>query len=220
MVSGYNHNVKYQGEVFHVQTEDSGLQNPHIKTHVFIGGTIVATERQSYAELVGREDLRAHLTELMQAQHKAVLKELIHGAYDGSIKALRGHAATLDGPAPINLPQGQARSSFARQSAPEPEPETQQMPPPRRVPPPIPVAADAARPAFAAPPPSANYVKPPAAPLAVPSRPIPPEEQGYAEAELIEADDQSVDSLFASLISEKTLDEVILSYLGQNKPKP
>ncbi len=41
MVPGFNHNVKYKGQVFHVQTEDSGVENPHIITHLFLGGNIV-----------------------------------------------------------------------------------------------------------------------------------------------------------------------------------
>ena len=38
MIPGYNHNVKYKEGVYHIQTEDSGLDNPHIITHLFIGG--------------------------------------------------------------------------------------------------------------------------------------------------------------------------------------
>src|SRR6187549_1921105 len=32
---GFNNNVKYNGLVFHIQTEDSGLDRPHIITHCF-----------------------------------------------------------------------------------------------------------------------------------------------------------------------------------------
>jgi hypothetical protein len=35
---GFNNNVKYEGNVFHVQTEDSGLDAPHIITHLFADG--------------------------------------------------------------------------------------------------------------------------------------------------------------------------------------
>jgi hypothetical protein len=38
-VTGFNHNIKYKGKVYHVQTEDSGVNNPHIITHLFVGGT-------------------------------------------------------------------------------------------------------------------------------------------------------------------------------------
>jgi hypothetical protein len=227
MVSGYNHNVKYQDLVFHVQTEDSGVQHPRVITHIFIGGTIVASVKTPYDAEVSRPDLKTYLTELMQTQHKSMLKGLIHGTYDAAIAQMRGFAAKLDGPQPLNVAAGQARSSFGRQSTPEP-PKKDEPPPHVPVAPRVAVT-DAARPDFShQPPPRARTPQsapqqqaqppqlPPRRPL--PKAPIPIEEQGYAEAQLIEADDQSVDSLFGNLISEKTLDEVILSFLGTDKP--
>ena len=47
-VLGYNHNVRYAGRLWHVQTEDSGVNNPHIFTHLFHDGTILATKRVDY----------------------------------------------------------------------------------------------------------------------------------------------------------------------------
>ncbi len=43
-VTGFNHNIKHKGKVYHVQTEDSGVNNPHIITHLFVGGNILAIE--------------------------------------------------------------------------------------------------------------------------------------------------------------------------------
>ena len=45
---GYNHNIRYNGRLYHVQTEDSGVNNPHIFTHLFHGGTILASHRSDY----------------------------------------------------------------------------------------------------------------------------------------------------------------------------
>src|SRR5882724_11426117 len=39
-ILGYNHNVRYRGLVFHVQTEDSGVASPHLFTHLFHTGVI------------------------------------------------------------------------------------------------------------------------------------------------------------------------------------
>jgi hypothetical protein len=71
-ILGYNHNVRHRGLVFHVQTEDSGIVNPHIFTHLFHGGTILATRKLVYDNGAADETVKA----LMQAQHKAVLKDL------------------------------------------------------------------------------------------------------------------------------------------------
>ena len=56
-VNGFNHNITHAGRVFHVQTEDSGVNNPNITTHLFVGGNILASKRTSYAELVKAENL-------------------------------------------------------------------------------------------------------------------------------------------------------------------
>jgi hypothetical protein len=79
---GFNHNVKHAGKSYHVQTEDSGTANPHVITHLFIGGNILSTKKTSYASLVGAEDCAAQVTRLMQAQHKEMLRELVRGAFD------------------------------------------------------------------------------------------------------------------------------------------
>jgi hypothetical protein len=86
---GYNHNVKYGGYIFHVQTEDSGPSNPHLFTHLFYEGSILASKRGQYEAEAPEDEVRA----LMQAQHKAILKELKQAAYDdriGRFFSLRG----------------------------------------------------------------------------------------------------------------------------------
>src|SRR6516162_3619254 len=80
-VLGYNHNVRYAERLWHVQTEDSGVQNPHVFTHLFHDGTILATKRLDYDPAL---DVLA-VQKLMQAQHKALLRELKAGAFDEKI---------------------------------------------------------------------------------------------------------------------------------------
>src|SRR5580692_6711530 len=81
MVVGFNHNIKHEGKVYHVQTEDSGVDNPHVITHLFVGGNILASKRASYQHLVGVADLEAQVRNLMEAQHKEMLRNLINGAF-------------------------------------------------------------------------------------------------------------------------------------------
>ena len=76
-ILGYNHNVKYRGIVFHVQTEDSGLGSPHLFTHLFHEGVIISTRKLVYDPGANEEAIKA----LMQAQHKAVMKDLMKGSY-------------------------------------------------------------------------------------------------------------------------------------------
>jgi len=75
---GYNHNVRYGGRILHVQTEDSGPANPHLFTHLFFEGSILATKRSHYEADEPEETVRS----LMQRQHKEILKELKQGLFD------------------------------------------------------------------------------------------------------------------------------------------
>ncbi|MDI6744740.1 MAG: hypothetical protein QMD07_05110 [Thermodesulfovibrionales bacterium] len=76
MLVGYNNNITYKGKVYHVQTEDSGLNNPIIVTLLYFKGTILASKKISYSHLIGIKDIKKSVRELMQEQHKAMLKEL------------------------------------------------------------------------------------------------------------------------------------------------
>lgn len=82
MVVGYNHNIMYKGEIFHVQTEDSGLSNPHIVTLIYRGGSIISSKKISYADIIKIENLDMVVTELMQDQHKEMLRRLKSGEFD------------------------------------------------------------------------------------------------------------------------------------------
>jgi hypothetical protein len=68
-VNGFNHNISHSGRVFHVQTEDSGINNPNIVTHLFVGGNILASRKTSYAELLKAENLQELVRQLMEDPH-------------------------------------------------------------------------------------------------------------------------------------------------------
>ncbi|MEM9693586.1 MAG: hypothetical protein AAGA56_13650 [Myxococcota bacterium] len=82
---GYNNNIPYQGNVYHVQTEDSGTKRPHVFTHLFAdGGRIIKTKKTSYAHLLegDPEDLPDRVRALMKEQHKAMVIALRDGELD------------------------------------------------------------------------------------------------------------------------------------------
>lgn len=159
MLPGYNHNINYKGVTFHIQTEDSGIENPHIITLLFIRGNIVARKKTSYADIIKHENLQDVVRELMQEQHKQMLRELKNGIYDN-------HPLVLQEFRQLGIT------------------------------------------------PSAE-LKPP-----VPSAPPMPREMKEKPAtktlELREGEDLRDEDIFgADIISDKSLDEVILSYLAQ-----
>lgn len=219
MVPGYNHNIKYKDVVYHVQTEDSGLNNPHVITHLFVGGNIIESRRTSYANLVSMDNVQSRIRDMMQDQHKSLLKGLIQGQFDDKLAARSVNAAHLNGPAPLNVDAGaQNRTSFGIGDRPVEAPPPMHPPPapvvpaPQATPPPLP-AAPRPHPAQAA-----TYEQPPASSFF--GNAPPPEK--VIQAETLERafernDIAAVDSIFGEdLISEKSLDEVILSYLAED----
>ena len=82
MVLGFNHNLMYKGEVFHVQTEDSGVANPHIVTLLYRGGVIISSKKTSYSDILKMDNLEVVVEELMKEQHKDMMRRLKTGEFD------------------------------------------------------------------------------------------------------------------------------------------
>ena len=82
MVLGYNHNVMYKGQVFHVQTEDSGVANPHVITLLYRGGMIVSSKKINYSDILKMDKLEVVVEELMKEQHKDMMRRLKAGDFD------------------------------------------------------------------------------------------------------------------------------------------
>ena len=175
-VTGFNHNIKHKGKVYHVQTEDSGASNPHIITHLFVGGNILATKKASYTDIVKSENLPELVRDMMEEQHKQMLRNLVNGTYDNVDRS-----ATAYQPGEL---ASEAAKVIAPVAAPKPVA-------------PMPLTM------LAPPPPPGPKILPP---------------EVVAARELKETPRENnigVETLFGEdLISEKSLDEVILSYLA------
>jgi hypothetical protein len=167
MVVGFNHNIKHKGKMYHIQTEDSGLENPHIITHLFVGGNILASKKTSYADIVAAENLAQVVRELMEEQHKEMLRNLINGVYDDIDSAYALQAQHYQ-PGQIHA---DGRKVEMRPGVQLPE-------------------------------------RPPA---------LPPEVLAARQAPAPTLRNDGAETLFGEdLISEKSLDEVILSYLAED----
>ncbi|HVZ30772.1 MAG TPA: hypothetical protein VG963_00015 [Polyangiaceae bacterium] len=99
---GFNNNVRYRGRRFHIQTEDSGVNRPHIITHLFAdGGHIIKTLRTDYSEHVGSADRPQLVHRLMREQHLAMALDLRDGRLDPTIdRLLAAPASAVQAPAP------------------------------------------------------------------------------------------------------------------------
>jgi hypothetical protein len=80
---GYNDNLEHRGQIYHVQTEDSGVRRPNLITHLFAdGGRIVTSTKTSYAELVDQPDQETKVRQLMRSQHLGMIEALRNGEID------------------------------------------------------------------------------------------------------------------------------------------
>jgi hypothetical protein len=83
---GFNNNIKFHEQTFHVQTEDSGLDQPHIITHLFAdGGRVIKSHKRSYADAVARTDVAEFVRGLMKSQHLEMVLLLREGRFDNVI---------------------------------------------------------------------------------------------------------------------------------------
>ncbi|APR78806.1 Hypothetical protein A7982_04153 [Minicystis rosea] len=119
---GFNNNVKYKGKLYHVQTEDSGLSQPHIITHLFTdGGRIIKSHKRGYADSVQRDDVALFVRSLMKGQHMEMVQQLRDGRFDPVIEGARGGGMeVLEHPPAVDIGQvggGKPRAPAAPEPA-------------------------------------------------------------------------------------------------------
>jgi hypothetical protein len=92
MITGFNTDVDSQGRVFHVQTEDKGLDNPVVESLVYCGGEIIESRRHSYADLTeAGECSEDEILMRMETQHQALIREIRNGGFDSEEPKPFGH---------------------------------------------------------------------------------------------------------------------------------
>jgi hypothetical protein len=100
MVAGFNHNIRYKGELFHVQTEDSGRANPHIVTLLYRGGTIIGSAKTGYADIIKTDELELVVESIMKEQHQQMMRRLKKGEFDARLFPSTPTTSPSEPPAP------------------------------------------------------------------------------------------------------------------------
>jgi hypothetical protein len=102
---GFNNNVKYKNQTFHIQTEDSGLDKPHVITHLFAdGGRIIKSHKRTYAEHVRRDDIAPFVRQLMKGQQLEMALALRDGRFDAIIEGrTMGGMEVLEHPPKVDV---------------------------------------------------------------------------------------------------------------------
>ena len=72
MITGFNTDIVYQGVTYHVQTEDKGIKTPLILSLVYDRGTILASKRSPYNDLLDGDFDEQELAARLQKQHQLI----------------------------------------------------------------------------------------------------------------------------------------------------
>ncbi len=109
MITGYNTDVRHRGMVFHVQTEDKGVNNPSIETLVYVGGQILHRRRSEYARLLKEGGGKDEILELLEAQHRTLIAEIRTGKLDAETESRIGPLA-----GPVETPKAEVADRGAQ----------------------------------------------------------------------------------------------------------
>jgi hypothetical protein len=128
MLTGYNTDFKYQGKVYHVQTEDGGLNSPYITSLLYFQGAILASRKTSYADILKADCLDDVVRDLMMEQHKQMIRALVQGKLDLNNAPHEATYTPTAAPEPAPAPP-KAAPAPVKQTAPPPKPAP---PPPKQ----------------------------------------------------------------------------------------
>ena len=82
MITGFNTDIEHEGVIYHVQTEDKGLDTPIILSLVYAGGTILASKRSPYEDLIAEGFSDEALAERLKRQHRLICAAIHSGRID------------------------------------------------------------------------------------------------------------------------------------------
>jgi hypothetical protein len=91
VITGFNTDIEHDGVVYHVQTEDKGLDSPIILSLVYVGGTILASKRSPYGDLIEQGFSDEVLAERLKRQHKLICAAINSGRIN-DLKKMGGRA--------------------------------------------------------------------------------------------------------------------------------
>ena len=87
MITGFNTDIERDGVVYHVQTEDKGLDSPLILSLVYTGGEILAAKRTPYDDLIATGFTDEALAERLKRQHRLICAAINAGRIE-ELKAM------------------------------------------------------------------------------------------------------------------------------------
>jgi len=103
VITGFNTDIEHDGVVYHVQTEDKGLDTPLILSLVYAGGAILASKRSRYEDLIESGFTDEALSERLSRQHRLICAAVHAGRIEDLKRMSAATAAELKRPATTEI---------------------------------------------------------------------------------------------------------------------
>lgn len=112
MITGFNTDIEHEGVVYHVQTEDKGLDSPLILSLVYSGGAILASKRSRYEDLIADGFDEEVLSQRLKRQHRLICAAINAGRLE-DLKRMGAKPEGVTGPlAPMTIaPQHEVKET-------------------------------------------------------------------------------------------------------------
>jgi hypothetical protein len=124
VITGFNTDIEHDGVVYHVQTEDKGLETPLILSLVYVGGAILASKRTLYQDLIAEGFSDEVLAERLKRQHRLICAAINSGRINDLKKmGAREDAATPTAPLPPPEPPPELETVVTTEPVVTPEPD-------------------------------------------------------------------------------------------------
>jgi hypothetical protein len=81
-MAGFNTEIKRLAAVFHVQTQDVGPSVRCVESLIYKSGKVLSSRKTDYTPFLASPQLQARVQQIMEDQHKAILREIADGKLD------------------------------------------------------------------------------------------------------------------------------------------
>jgi hypothetical protein len=89
MRTGFNTDVRHEGHLYHVQTEDRGEDNPILESLIYVGGTIIAKKLTPYSEQLSQGATEEGIASLLKRQHQVIIAAIKAGRIEDLVRHSR-----------------------------------------------------------------------------------------------------------------------------------
>jgi len=81
-MAGINTKIEHNGVTYFVQTQDLGKPSHCIESLIYKSGRALSPRKTFYSQQVNSPTLKEDIDQLLEQQHKSVLKSIVDGQFD------------------------------------------------------------------------------------------------------------------------------------------